>query len=692
MQKLKKIFLSPWLALFTFAILFAFKIQDPYLVEATRLKFYDYIMIDKAKQSEQIVVVNIGEKAIEKYGQWPFPREVYAEMVGNIYGAGAALVGSTVLMPDPDRMGTDSVLSDSLKKYPVVLSQTVSADCTAESTIRQGSPQVSATIRKTGVAVIGDGQASDFLPSYPCVLSNVTSLQQSAAGVGVTSTLPESDGVVRRVPLLATSGGEYYPAFALEMLRVAAGDPSYQAKVNQTGVEALRIPSFETIKTDEYGRVFINPNYKFRSFEIGAGPLPDLNGKIVVIGVTAAGIANPVATPSGAQYPHQMQASILETLLKGDSVSIPNWAQQADLAALIFLALTLIVVSRFKYNIIYVAALLGGYLYIPVYLFNTEGILFDVTFNIFAVALIYIHIYTVKYVTEFLQKQQIKKQFGTYLSPDLVARLQKQPELLQLGGTEQELSIMFTDVRGFTTISEHYGKDVQGLTSIMNRYMTAMTKAILENKGTLDKYIGDAQMAFWNAPVDNPKHALDAVKTAFQMLDALKEFNNEITREGVPAFGMGLGINTDTVVVGNMGSDQRFDYTCLGDGVNLAARLEGQSKPYGVKIIIGPKTAEYVRTEYQVIELDLIAVKGKTEPARIFTVVQKKDAAAERAHTRFLDAYRGGEWGRAMAMAYEMGPLWKGELEGYYEAMLERMNTMKEAPVNWDGVYRATSK
>jgi adenylate cyclase len=682
-QRIKKVLLSPWLALLTFAILLSVKVTDPFLVESARLKFYDYLMIDTPVLSEQIVVANIGEKAIEKYGQWPFPREVHAKIISDLYGRGAGLVTSTVLMPEPDRMGTDRVLADTLSKYPVVLSQTVSVDC--------GRPS-SRDVRRTGVAVIGDGQATDFLPSYPCVLSNVASLQQSAAGVGVTSTLPESDGVVRRVPLLATSGGEYYPAFALEILRVAAGDPSYQAKVNETGVEALRIPSFETIKTDEYGRVFVNPNYRFDSVEIGAGPLPVLSGKIVVIGVTAAGIANPVATPSGAQYPHQMQASILETLLNGDSVSIPNWTQLVDLAALVALALTLIVISRFKYNIIYVAVLLGGYLYLPVYLFNTQGMLFDVTFNIFAVALIYIHIYTVKYVSEFLQKQQIKKQFGTYLSPDLVARLQKQPELLQLGGTEQELSIMFTDVRGFTTISEHYGKDVQGLTSIMNRYMTAMTKAILENKGTLDKYIGDAQMAFWNAPVDNPKHALDAVKTAFQMLDALKEFNNEITGEGIPPFGMGLGINTDTVVVGNMGSDQRFDYTCLGDGVNLAARLEGQSKPYGVKIILGPKTAEYVRDQYQVIELDLIAVKGKTEPARIYTVVEKKDTAAERAHIRFLDAYRNGEWGRAMSMAYEMGPLWKGELAGYYEAMLERMNTMKEAPANWDGVYRATSK
>jgi adenylate cyclase len=639
-------------------------------------------MINTPVQSEQIVVANIGEKAIEKYGQWPFPREVHAKIISDLYGRGAGIVGTTVLMPEPDRFGTDRVLADTLSKYPVVLSQTVLEDC--------GRP-TNPDVRRTGVAVIGDGQATDFLPSYQCVLSNVASLQQNAAGVGVTSTLPESDGVVPRVPLLATSDGEYYPAFALEMLRVAAGDPSYQAKVNLTGVEALRIPQFDTIKTDEYGRVFVNPNYQFDSFEIGAGPLPDLSGKIVVVGVSAAGIVNPVATPSGAKMPHTVQASLLETMLKGDTVAIPNWAQLVDLAAFVVLALALIIVSRFKYNIVYVAVLLGSYFYLPIYLFNSQSILFDVTFNVFAIALIYIHIYTAKYIAEYLQKQQIKKQFGTYLSPDLVAQLQKQPDLLQLGGTEQPLTIMFTDVRGFTTISEHYGKDVQGLTSIMNRYMTAMTKAILENKGTLDKYIGDAQMAFWNAPIDNPQHALDAVKTAFEMLDSLEVFNDEIKKEGVPAFGMGLGINTATVVVGNMGSDQRFDYTCLGDGVNLAARLEGQSKPYGVKLVLGPETANMVRDVYQVIELDSIAVKGKTKPADIFTVVKKKDDKAEHAHNLFLGLYRQGEWNRARGMALAMKPLWNGVLSDYYEMMYQRMES-QDPPKDWNGVYTATSK
>ena len=681
-KKIKSVLLSPWLALLTFSLLLGVKIQDPYLVEAVRLKFYDSVMLSKPVESKQIVLANIGEKALEKYGQYPFPRQVYSEIIGDLYGHNAGVVGSTILFPESDRFNGDQQLAATLSQYPVVISQTVSDDCSRNA----------ASIRRTGVAVVGDGQATSFLPDYSCVLNNIPSLQNAAAGVGVTSTLPESDGVVRRAPLLATSKGEYYPAFALEMLRVAAGDPSYQAKINETGVEALRVPQFDTIKTDEYGRVFINPNYRFPSFEIGSGQTPDLTNKIVILGVTAAGVSNPVATPSGAQHPHQLQASLLETLLNGDSVSIPNWSGLADLAAFFFLALSFVLLSRLRLSWIYIIILTVAYLYMPFYLFAKEKILLDVSFNAVAVLLIYIHIFTAKFISEYLQKMQIKKQFGTYLSPAMVEKLQKNPELLKLGGESRELSIMFTDVRGFTAISEHYGEDVQGLTKIMNRYMTAMTARIIENEGTLDKYIGDAQMAFWNAPLDDKDHALNAVRTGLAMLKDLEAFNAEVKKEGVPAFGMGLGINTATVVVGNMGSSQRFDYTCLGDGVNLASRLEGQSKPYGVGIILGPKTAEYVRDVYQTIELDLIAVKGKTEPARIYTVLERKEPHGEKAHNLFLEHYRAGRWDRAKTMASEMGPIWGGALAGYYDAMIDRMNEMKVAPEGWDGVYRATSK
>jgi adenylate cyclase len=318
------------------------------------------------------------------------------------------------------------------------------------------------------------------------------------------------------------------------------------------------------------------------------------------------------------------------------------------------------------------------------YLYSSNLWLFDSTILIGGLVLVMLHAYGIKFISEFLQKQQIKKQFGTYLSPAMVEKLQKNPDLLQLGGDSRELSIMFTDVRGFTTISEHYGQDVQGLTKIMNRYMTAMTEKIIENNGTLDKYIGDAQMAFWNAPLDEPNHAKMAVKTALQMMENLDEFNKEIEAEGVPAFGMGLGINTGVVVVGNMGSRQRFDYTCLGDSVNLASRLEGQSKPYGVKIVLGPLTAEQVKDEYPVVELDCIAVKGKKEGVKIFTLAQPNEL-----HDHWLDYYYRGQWNKALMLVPQLKNV-TPELAQYYDNMNERL--AEGVPSDWDGTYRATSK
>jgi adenylate cyclase len=300
------------------------------------------------------------------------------------------------------------------------------------------------------------------------------------------------------------------------------------------------------------------------------------------------------------------------------------------------------------------------------------------------------------FAREFRLKQQIKKQFGTYLSPALVEKLQKNPELLRLGGETRELSIMFTDVRGFTTISEHYGSDVQGLTKIMNRYMTAMTAKIIQNDGTLDKYIGDAQMAFWNAPLDDKEHAKHAVKTALEMLGDLERFNKEIALEGVPAFGMGLGINTGSVVVGNMGSSQRFDYTCLGDSVNLASRLEGQSKPYHVKMVIGPKTYEYVKDDYLCLELDCLAVKGKSKGVNIYTIVEKNglNIAASRSHEEFLMHYREQNWDKAVEYIPYVEQAFEGDMKEYYQMMRERIEEYKINPLpkDWDGVFRTNSK
>jgi adenylate cyclase len=651
-------------------LVLAVRIADPAFVESVRLRYFDTLITSKAPTENNIYTVNIDEATLDRYGQWPLPRGEYGKIIKDLYGRNAGLVVFDVLMPDTDRFGQDRRLASVLLKYPVILAN-VPADKTKNNPVPPGS------------AVLNP-EYLDRIVTYPGIIANRPELEQSAVGIGTVNTLPEIDGVNRRIPLIATIDGKLYPSLSMETLRVLANDTTVQVKLNELGVEKMRIPKFGPITTDNLGRIWIDWSQQSRS--VSAVDLPqDFAGAVVIVGVTAAGVANPVPTSIGAVWPHDLQARVIATMMNGVVIQRPAWADGAEILTLAGLGVILLFLTRW----IYAGILFGiisaiGCVALSRLFFVHNLWLGDGAYISGALVLVMLHAYGVKFVAEYLAKLQIKKQFGTYLSPDLVAQLQRNPDLLVLGGDSRELSIMFTDVRGFTTISEHYGRDVQGLTRIMNRYMTAMTKKILENNGTLDKYIGDAQMAFWNAPLDNTQHAKDAVRTALEMMVSLDEFNAEIKKEGIPEFGMGLGINTDTVVVGNMGSDQRFDYTCLGDGVNLASRLEGQSKGYGVKIVLGKKTAEYVKDEYEVFELDCIAVKGKTEGVYIYTLAPESNQ-----HREFLELYYAGDWDRALAQI----PLCKNvcpEMEKYYDAMEQRLVSGK--PSNWDGIFRATSK
>jgi len=670
---MKKILISPWLALVTLSLLIGIRASDPAFIESVRLRYFDTLITSKQQTiSKQVHVVNIDDKSIERLGQFPFPRTQYANIIEDLYARGAGLVVFNLFMPDNDRFGKDSGLADTLTRHPVVLPQVATSDKQKPGAFRPG------------VSEIG-GKASDFAVNYPGIQANIESFNSRGAGIGVVNVLPEIDGVVRRIPMVVASQGQLYPSISLETMRVAVGDPSFQVKSNQLGIEAVRIPSFAKVVTDPMGRIWVD--WSSTPIEHSLVGLPkSFDGGIVIVGLSARGLNNPVATPRGAVFPHYVQASVLDTLTSGTNISRPDWADGAEMLTVVVLSILIIFLSRWKYAIVPIIGLIGLLYYASHFAFTTYGYLVDAVFPILALGLVYAHSYTVKFISELNQKLQIKKQFGTYLSPALVEKLQKNPELLKLGGETRELSIMFTDVRGFTTISEHYGKDVQGLTKIMNRYMTAMTEKILVNNGTLDKYIGDAQMAFWNAPLDDKDHALNAVKTGLEMLDDLDRFNQEITKEGIPAFGMGLGINTGSVVVGNMGSNQRFDYTCLGDSVNLASRLEGQSKNYGVLMVLGHHTAELVKDKYSVVEMDTIAVKGKTEGVKVFTIGETINFK----HDEFLKEYYRGNWQRAIEWAKELVEDDKVTVKDYYHKMIERMD--EGLPANWDGVYRATSK
>jgi adenylate cyclase len=668
---MKKILLSPWTAIITLMVFVCIRFYDPSFVESVRLRYFDTLITSKETTvSQQVHVVNIDDETIRQKGQFPFPRGEYASIIDTLYRHGAGLVVFNVFMPDADRFGQDSKLASTLKQTPVVFPHTATNEEVPKS-----------VAFRPGVSVIGEGDPGIH---YKNVQPNVRSVNENAAGIGVVNTIPEIDGVVRRVPMVVNADGKLYPSISLETLRVASGDPSFQVKVYEGNIEAVRIPKFGKIPTDNLGRIWVD--WSSRPTEHSLAKLPeDFKGGIVIVGLTARGLNNPVATGRGEVFPHYLQASVLDTAISGTNINRPDWADGAEILAIVGAGILLLLLTRWTYvGLASIPLLTLGAIFGSQYVYIENVWLFDITAFVTTIILVGLHAYGVKFVSEFLQKMQIKKQFGTYLSPALVEKLQKNPELLCLGGESKELSIMFTDVRGFTTISEHYGADVQGLTKIMNRYMTAMTKKILENNGTLDKYIGDAQMAFWNAPVDEPNHAKMAVKTALQMMESLDEFNNEISQEGVPAFGMGLGINTGTVVVGNMGSDQRFDFTCLGDSVNLASRLEGQSKPYGVRIVLGPITAEQVKDEYSVVELDCIAVKGKKEGVKIFTLAPDSEL-----HQLWLELYYAGKWTDALKLLPQLINA-TPELAHYYENMAERLN--EGVPSTWDGTYRATSK
>jgi adenylate cyclase len=670
---LKKILTSPWTALITLAVIVAIRMVDPAFVESVRLRYFDTLVTSKPAEVTGVHVVNIDEKALERYGQFPFARNIYAGIIQDLYRRNAGLVVFNVLTPDRDRMGRDADYVATLQKYATVLPS-------IGSTATRNQP------RNPGTAVIGPFRLDAFV-TYPGIIANIPSVEAAAAGVGITNTLPEIDGVVRRMPMVVAVNGKLYPSLAMEVMRVAAGDSTFQVKINELGVEKMRIPQFGPVATDSLSRIWIDWSLVPERHSLTNLP-KDFDGEIVIVGVSAQGLNNPVATSLGEMLPQDLQAAVIGTVIANKirtPITRPDWADGAEIITLVLLAVALIFLGRWTYvGIVGSVVVIGICLWVPGALYTSHAWLTDVTLVVGGLVAVLLHAYGVRFVAEYLAKQQIKKQFGTYLSPAMVEKLQKNPELLTLGGESREFSIMFTDVRGFTTISEHYGADVQGLTRIMNRYMTAMTAKIIENEGTLDKYIGDAQMAFWNAPLDDADHARNAVRTALQMMESLDEFNREIVSEGIPPFGMGLGINTGTVVVGNMGSDQRFDYTCLGDSVNLASRLEGQSKPYGVRIILGPRTSELVRDSYPVAQLDCIAVKGKTEGVRIYTLAEETQL-----HKDFITLYYAGEWKKAQALipgCIKACP----ELEAYYGAMDERLAAGK--PSDWMGTYKATSK
>jgi adenylate cyclase len=682
---LKKLLLSPWTALLTLALVVGIRIADPTFVESVRLRYFDTLITSKEPTVNNIVTVNIDEAALDKYGQWPLPRAEYAKIIRDLYQRGAGLVVLNVLMPEPDRTGGDNILGQTLKEYPVVLSSV-------------GAEKHKNTARKFGLVVIGPYEAP--VPTYTGIIANVPALENSAVGIGTTNTLPEIDGVNRRMPLLTqvqdNTGTFIYPSLAMEILRVAAGDTTQQVKLNEYGVEKMRIPKFGPIATDPYGRVWIDWSQKNKTFSLVNLP-KDLEGAIVIVGPTAAGIANPLPTTVGAVWPQDVQAAVVGTMFNGVNIQRPDYADGVEIIALVAFGILLLFLTRWTY-----VGLASGIITLVVlypvsqYLFTNYLWLIDITALASGFVVVLLHAYGVKFVSEFLQKQAIKKQFAGYCSKEVVEMLQKDPDLIKRG-VRKDVSVMFSDLRGFTPIGEHYGDDVAGLGKYMNGYMDSISKPIMDNKGMVIKYVGDASMHIHGAPIEDPNHARTIVKVGLEMLDAVDEYTKLMEAQGLPPAAMGWGCNTGIGFIGEMGSTDRHSYDILGDMVSTAARLEARCKAYGVLAIIGAETYNRTKDDFFYLLLDNLQPKGKTVADLIYTVIRPKgeDYSKDKVqHEKMHALYKAKKFDEAAAMCAKMKGTFGGQMDKYYKIWIERCEFMKQQDLgpNWNGEFVAHEK
>jgi adenylate cyclase len=657
---------------------------NPNFLESLRLRYFDTLIVNQQPVENNIYTVNIDEASLEANGQWPWPRGNYGKLIEDLYARGAGLVVFNVLMPETDRAGEDELLAMTMQQLPVIVNM-LGAEENKNEPINPGATIVN----------------SDYLytiPSAPGIIANVPWVEGNAVGSGIVNTFPEIDGVTRRAPLVLESGGVLYPNVTMEVLRVLAGDPSFQIKLNPMGIDKLRIPQFGFLQTDNLGRVWVDWSQGYRS--VSAADLPeDFGGAIVFVGPTAAGLTQPLATAVGSVFPHELQAALLGTVFNESNISRhPDAEQWAELAAFVVAGLLLIVLARWTYvGIAWFGLSVGGSIYFSWWIFTEQGLLVDGFIPAAFLLLVGLKRYVIKFVDEFLQKQAIKKQFEGYASPAVVKLLQTNPDLVKKG-IKKEVSILFSDLRGFTPLGESFGDDVAGLTRIMNGYMDAITQPVLDADGMIIKYIGDASMHIHNAPIDDPHHAKTAIATGLKMLKAVDKFNEEVViPEGRPAVGMGWGCNTGLGYIGEMGSTKRHSYDVLGDAVSTAARVESKCKEYGCLCLVGEATYEATKDDFFYLKIDDLQVKGKSVGLSIYTVLDDAKPVwrtAKNQHEKMHEDYRAQRFDDAIEKCRMLHGHFDHKMEGYYDMWIERCEYMKtqNLPSDWNGVFIATSK
>lgn len=581
------------------SVLFAALVYQPTLLEVIKLRTFD-AFVKTEEPTDNIVLLNLTEEDIHNEGGWPFPRERLAEIHVELLNAGAMSVSWVAVFSEPDRFGGDGIFARALSYYPSVIAMFET----------DGYKEVPLT---EGTVILGDDVGGIEAQG---VTQNIKPLRNVALQ-GIVSAPVDVDNLVRRMPLLMRSPEGWMASFGTQLLKAATETNTYVIKTNSGGIQEIRVKQLNPIPTDSDGRVWVN----WVETDSTSLQAMDVEGKMVIVGTTAKGILPQVATPVGLLYPHQIQAALVETTLHASNKDMPMIPQASLFFELIFFVLgVLYVVLVLSYCGIYLGVVLSGGIMLGTSAFGVylirHGILLDVTWTLISEFVVASTMFYLNYKEQYKLRQQIKKQFEHYLDPRQVKKLQDNPEILKLGGEKKYCTFLFTDVRGFTALSESVSPEE--VTYIMNKALTAQQSAVAEYGGMVDKYIGDAMMAIFGAPLDLEGHEDKAIECAELIQVNMAELNVEFHSKGLPPIQIGIGINSGEAIIGNMGSDQRFDYTAIGDAVNVAARLESGTKAAGVDVLIGFSTRK--GSSIKLKPLPPIEAKGKSQKLKVYTI------------------------------------------------------------------------
>ncbi len=821
-----------WIAL---AILIAFMVVravDPGPLQTVRVKTFDLFQQlepRKIMPDSPVVIIDLDEASLKEVGQWPWPRNLLAQMTLNLFKMGVRVVGFDVIFAEPDRMNSQSVveslsgLDDETKKKILKLP---SNDAIFGNLIKQArrvvvGQSVLSIERKyedrkplrTRVferGMRGAPKPQQWVPAVPGLLRNIEAIEKPAGGHGLLALQPEVDGIVRRVPAFFRYSNRLYPTISLEMMRVAVGRSGVIAKGDLSGISNITVTprrkfliprtvlddnsikklpykhnynrldyaeldiakdqkrlikqtdlggkkhplqklkrgkAFDTAKylvvstppimveTDRQGRMWPYFSKSDQGKYVSAKDVlsgkvdpKKIKGKLALLGTSATGLLDIKTVPTEPFIPGvEVHAQLIESVLTKQFLTRPNYADALEMGIALISGLIIIVIVPWlgaKWAAVFFLVVAIGSAGGSWHLFQEYKVIIDAAFGITAVLIIYMTLTYLGYANEEAQRRQTRDAFSKYLSPAMVEQVVENPALLSLGGVKREMTLLFCDVRGFTSISELF--DAEGLTVLINKLLTPLTDIILARQGTIDKYMGDCIMAFWNAPLDCAEHAEDGCRSALEMVAAMAPLNERLKQEAKEEgrkhldLKVGLGLNSGDAVVGNMGTAQRMDYSVLGDTVNTAARLEGQSKTYGVDIVLGPNTYEQV-TQFAIIELDYIQVKGKTVGLQIYALLGDEEVAKDPAFisikeavSEMIQVYRSQAWDKAKeliqkvrdeaeaAAEQEVGPILavkaasgdRFRLDVLCELYESRIRAYEEQPPgeDWDGIFIATTK